>query len=301
MPERPLTKAAIVQAALDLLDEDGMDGLTVRALAANLGVQAPALYWHVRGKQELLDEMATRIWREIGETMVGLPDQISWRELLETYAVTVREKLLEHRDGAKAFTGTTLTDPEVVRRQEITFQRLVRQGFTLVNAARGLVLVHDFTVGFCVEEQAVEQAAEVGDVRYDLAHRAELLGPDTAPLAVEAGPVIFADPDDRFADLISLLLDTIDRLRALHLDEHDAEVLSGDRVEHSLGGILDPLDQGVRQGQRAGVQPGSRAHGPLRLRVRIVVGAVSAQRDLLEQQLERIQLNRSRPAGAVRG
>ena len=46
---------AIVQAALDLLDETGMDGLTVRALASRLGVQAPALYWHVPSKQALLD------------------------------------------------------------------------------------------------------------------------------------------------------------------------------------------------------------------------------------------------------
>jgi TetR/AcrR family transcriptional regulator, tetracycline repressor protein len=45
-----LTKAAIVQAALDLLDEAGTDGLTLRALASRLGVQAPALYWHVASK-----------------------------------------------------------------------------------------------------------------------------------------------------------------------------------------------------------------------------------------------------------
>jgi TetR/AcrR family transcriptional regulator, tetracycline repressor protein len=208
-----LTKAAIVQAALDLLDEAGMDGLTVRALASRLGVQAPALYWHVRSKQALLDEMATRIWRQIGDVMAGLPADLPWREVMATYAAAVRRELLGHRDGAKAFSGTTLTDPAVVRRQEITFGNLIRQGFTLENAVRGLLLLHDFTIGFCVEEQAVLQVTASGDDSYALARRAELIGPDTAPLAVQAGQVIFGDPDTRFAELTALLLDAIARLR----------------------------------------------------------------------------------------
>jgi TetR/AcrR family tetracycline transcriptional repressor len=208
-----LTKPAIVQAALDLLDEAGMDGLTVRALASRLGVQAPALYWHVRSKQALLDEMATRIWWRIGEAMAVLPGDLPWREVMATYAATVRAELLGHRDGAKAFSGTTLTDPAVIRRQEVTFENLVRQGFALEDAVRGLVLLHDFTIGFCVEEQAVIQQTASGDDRYSPGRRAELIGPETAPLAVAAGRVIFGDPDTRFTDLLDLLLETVARMR----------------------------------------------------------------------------------------
>ena len=207
-----LTKAAIVQAALGLLDEAGMDGLTVRALASRLGVQAPALYWHVRSKQALLDEMATQIWRQIGDVMAGLPADLPWREVMTTYAVTVRNQLLGHRDGAKAFSGTTLTDPDVIRREEVTLENLIRQGFTLPDAVRGLLLLHTFTIGFCVEEQAVIQVTASGDDSYSPARRAELIGPDTAPLAVEAGQVLFGDPGTRFTELLALLLDTIARL-----------------------------------------------------------------------------------------
>ena len=209
-----LTKTGIVQAALDLLDEAGMDGLTVRALASRLGVQAPALYWHVRNKQALLDEMATQIWRQVGDVMAGLPGDLPWREVMETYAATVRKELLGRRDGAKAFSGTMLTDPAVVRRQEVTFESLIRQGFALEDAVRGLVLLHDFTIGFCVEEQAVAQVTASGDDSYAPDRRAALIGPDTAPLAVEAGQVIFGDPDTRFTDLVGLLLDTIARTRS---------------------------------------------------------------------------------------
>ncbi len=206
-----LTKAAIVQAALDLLDEAGMDGLTVRALASRLGVQAPALYWHVRNKQALLDEMATLIWRRVSDVMAGLPADLPWHEVLATYAATIRAELLGHRDGAKAFSGSTLTDPDVVRRQEVTLQNLISQGFTLPDAVRGLLLINNFTIGFCVEEQAVRQVTASGDDRY--ARRAELIGPDTAPLAVAAGQIIFGEPDVRFGELTELLLDSIGRLR----------------------------------------------------------------------------------------
>jgi TetR/AcrR family transcriptional regulator, tetracycline repressor protein len=208
-----LTKTTIVQAAFDLLDEAGMDGLTVRALASRLGVQAPALYWHVRNKQALLDEMATQVWRHIGEVMAALPGDLPWREVMATYATTVRTELLGHRDGAKAFSGTTLTDPAVIRRQEVTFGNLVRQGFTLHDATRGLVLLHYFTIGFCVEEQAILQMTASGNDSYSLDHRAELIGRDAAPLAVEAGTVIFGDPDTRFTELLDLLLQTIARMR----------------------------------------------------------------------------------------
>jgi hypothetical protein len=64
--------------------------------------------------------------------------------------------------------------------------------------------------GFCVEEQAIE----AGDERYSPGRRAELIGRQTAPLAVEAGSVIFGDPDTRFTELVELLLDSVARMRS---------------------------------------------------------------------------------------
>jgi hypothetical protein len=92
----------------------------------------------------------------------------------------------------------------VVRRQEPVFANLVRQGFTVAAAARGLTLIHYFTIGFCVEEQGA----------VDPDRRAELVGADTAPLTAEAGPEIFGDPDARFTELTGMLLDTIARMIA---------------------------------------------------------------------------------------
>jgi serine/threonine protein kinase len=70
----------------------------------------------------------------------------------------------------------------------------------------------DFTIGFCVEEQAVSQAVAAGDERYSLSRRADMIGEENAPLAVEAGAVIFGEPETRFTELVELLLDSVARM-----------------------------------------------------------------------------------------
>ncbi|MGW5823017.1 TetR family transcriptional regulator, partial [Streptomyces noursei] len=60
-----IDRKLVVETALRLLNEGGLDGLTLRRIAKELDVQAPALYWHFKNKQELLDEMATEIFRRL--------------------------------------------------------------------------------------------------------------------------------------------------------------------------------------------------------------------------------------------
>ena len=93
-----LTRQTIIQSALRLLDQVGLEGLTVRRLAAELGVQSPALYWHLRSKQELLDGMADAIIVAAG---MGPPRAgESWRNWLARRARAYRGSLLAHRDFA---------------------------------------------------------------------------------------------------------------------------------------------------------------------------------------------------------
>ena len=141
---RGLTKAKIVQAGLDVLDEAGLDRLTVRAVAARLGVQAPALYWHVRDRQQLVDEMATELWRQLVGELAALPEETGWQDGMRAFASSARRILLSHRDGAKVFTGTYLTDTEVLRAQEEPLARMIAQGFSLANVMRGYSLVYCF-------------------------------------------------------------------------------------------------------------------------------------------------------------
>jgi TetR/AcrR family transcriptional regulator, tetracycline repressor protein len=210
---RGLSKAGIVQAALGVLDEAGFDGLTVRAVASRLGVQAPALYWHVRDKQELIDEMATTVWRQVVAELTVLPDSWPWDRVMTEFAMITRRALLAHRDGARVFSGTYLTDAGVLEAQERGLAKMTGEGFTLANVVRAYSLIYSFTIGFCIEEQSVAQAVAAGDERYSLDRRAERVDQQAHPLVVESGPEIFGDPDARFADLVAVIVDAASRMR----------------------------------------------------------------------------------------
>ncbi|MHA7985419.1 TetR/AcrR family transcriptional regulator C-terminal domain-containing protein [Rathayibacter sp. CAU 1779] len=199
-----LSRDAIVSATLELLDEVGLEGLTVRALAAKLDVKAPALYWHVRDKAALFDEVATEVWRGVGEELADVADGTPWDAELRRFCDVLRSALLRHRDGAKAFSGTYLTDPGILGAQESGLQRWLAQGFSVRDTARAFALANSFVVGFCIEEQAVAQADD--RQQYDLQARAERVGAEEHPLTVEVGAEIFGDRDAQFAALVDLVV-----------------------------------------------------------------------------------------------
>ena len=198
----------IVHAGFGVLDEVGLDGLTVRAVAARLGVKAPSLYWHVRDKQQLLDEMATELWRRLWAEFGALDPDTLVRDGFRIYAHGLRRTMLAHRDGARVFAGTYLTDAEVLRAQGAPLASFVERGHDVAAVARALWLVYCFTVGFCVEEQAVSQAP---DDRYSLRRRDERIG-EGAELSRRAGQEFLGDPDRRFAEIVDALADTARRM-----------------------------------------------------------------------------------------
>jgi len=204
-----LTRAVIVDAALDLLDESGIDALTLRALASRLGVQAPALYWHVHNKQELLDEMGTEIHRRVLSRIVVLP-AADWRPTLAGYARALRAEYLAHRDGARTFSGTRLTDAAVLRAQEPWLRSWMEAGHPLADAVDAAQVVTAFVVGFVIEEQ--ERTPD----RYSLADRDAALGADV-PLVTESGRAMFADPETRFTTQLDMVLDGVGVRLSAHM------------------------------------------------------------------------------------
>ncbi|WP_017595946.1 TetR/AcrR family transcriptional regulator C-terminal domain-containing protein [Nocardiopsis potens] len=146
-----MDRPTIVSAALELLEETGLDGLTTRRLAARLQVKSPALYWHFRSKQELLDEMARAVQerQDFGPPREGE----HWRDWLARRARERREVLLSHRDGARLVAGTS-AGPEIVAAFDREPAALVEQGFTPLQAMRAITALGAFVSGFVLEEQA---------------------------------------------------------------------------------------------------------------------------------------------------
>jgi TetR/AcrR family transcriptional regulator, tetracycline repressor protein len=86
-----LTRAVVVDRALQLADADGLEALTIRKLATDLGVTPMALYWHFRSKDELLEGLAERVWSELDlrlDSAAPWPDQL--RGLLESLLRVLR-------------------------------------------------------------------------------------------------------------------------------------------------------------------------------------------------------------------
>ncbi|WP_433047791.1 TetR/AcrR family transcriptional regulator C-terminal domain-containing protein [Dactylosporangium sp. CS-033363] len=181
-----ITRDKVVTAALGVLDDGGIDAVTVRAVAARLDVKAPALYFHVRGKQELLDEMGTEIHRRVVAALAGRAADSHWHEDLVAYAGALRAEYLAHRDGARAFSGTLITDPEVLRAQEPWLRRWSAAGVPLDAAADAFEMVTAFVVGFVIEEQERRQSAATDPARYSTSERDRRLGTGV-PLVAAAG------------------------------------------------------------------------------------------------------------------
>src|SRR3954463_3833683 len=104
-----LRRHDIARAGLRLLNEVGLNGLTLRLIAADLGVKAPALYWHMKNKQELLDEMATQMYRD-SAAQRAVPESLGEWEGVAHRARALRHMMLAYRDGGKVFSGTYLAD-----------------------------------------------------------------------------------------------------------------------------------------------------------------------------------------------
>ncbi len=106
--KRPLTRELIVDAALALLDREGLQGLSMRRLAQELGSGAASLYWHVGDKEELLNLLLDRI---VGETPVPEPDPENWQGTVKELARGIRKHLSQRRDAAQISLGRVPAGP----------------------------------------------------------------------------------------------------------------------------------------------------------------------------------------------
>ncbi|MFD5334846.1 TetR/AcrR family transcriptional regulator [Streptomyces hawaiiensis] len=199
----PLDRRRVADTALRLLNETGLDGLTLRAIARELDVKAPALYWHFKDKQALLDEMATEMFRRmVAGTALDPAD--TWQERLLRTNRGLRAALLGYRDGAKVFSGSRFTGIEHAGQMEDNLRLFTAAGFTLAQAARALTTTYLYTLGFVTEEQGVQPLPGERREGYDMDERARLMA--DFPLSAQAGAEIFGDYDRHFEEGLALVI-----------------------------------------------------------------------------------------------
>ena len=201
-----LNRAVIARAGLRLLDATGIDGITMRALAAELGVQAPTLYWHVKSKQDIFRAMAAAMSEDAAALMTAADRRAPGRECVARWAHALRRTMLSHRDGARVFAGTIAADPASLDVIESVLDAWREAGVPTADAAQRTALLRHFIVGFCIEEQAL---AELRDEpgHGQLEELKISADPARFPLTVQAFPAILTTPaDDRFELGLRLML-----------------------------------------------------------------------------------------------
>lgn len=210
-----LNRDVIAQAGLRLLDATGIEGITMRALAAELGVQAPTLYWHVKSKRDIFRAMAVAMTRDASALVTAADRGAPWQDRLISWAHALRRSILSHRDGARVFAGTFAAEPATFDVTESALEALQDAGLSVADAAQRTILLRHFVVGFCIEEQ------ELAELRggQDQARRDELktaADPARFPLTAQALPgMLNTVAEDRFELGVQLMLSGIAGTRAV--------------------------------------------------------------------------------------
>lgn len=156
----PLDAARVLDAAFNVLERHGFAGLTIRRIADVLGVKNPALYWHFRNKQEIVDGMASRLLDRMVEAVGAEP--ADWRGWLAAAATGYRRTLLSVRDGAEVLSNANLSRSRHLGDFERGVAFLATQGFSERDAALGMSTVFDYALGVTYEHQADSRATADG-------------------------------------------------------------------------------------------------------------------------------------------
>ncbi|OME84182.1 MULTISPECIES: TetR/AcrR family transcriptional regulator C-terminal domain-containing protein [Paenibacillus] len=141
----------VIEEALELLKEGGLEAITTRRLAQRLGVESASLYWHVKDKATLLGEMASTIIARY-HTIKTPHDTGQWEKWFIDHAYSFRNALLAYPDGAMLHAGSIPTFNDLVQLAPKT-EYLVRAGFSEREAQMAMLTMGQFTLGSVMEEQ----------------------------------------------------------------------------------------------------------------------------------------------------
>jgi TetR/AcrR family tetracycline transcriptional repressor len=156
-----LDPAVIVDAAWSLVEKDGVDALTTRTLAAELGVKSPALYWHVPSMTALHSRMVERM---LFESVRNPADGEPWQDWLRDVGRTQRRNFLSHRDSGRIIAVAPPSD--VIRNQimPMLVAPLIAAGAPAEDAVAAAGTFASFILGWVIYEQSAEASSYIASM-----------------------------------------------------------------------------------------------------------------------------------------
>lgn len=144
----PLSRERILRAAIDLADKDGLESLSMRKLAQEMGVKAMSLYNYVTNKDDILDSMVDIVVSEIE------PPKIDgdWRNAMRRQAISAHEILLDHPWAAMALMSRINVGAAMLKYLDMTLGCLCEAGFSLEMADHARNVIDSHIYGFTLQE-----------------------------------------------------------------------------------------------------------------------------------------------------
>jgi TetR/AcrR family tetracycline transcriptional repressor len=201
-----VNRELVLRAAVTLLNEVGLEQLTLRTLAKELKIQAATVYWHFKSKQDLIDEMATLILAEGSHQLLPKKADASWSVWVASFGTGLRKMLLGYRDGARLVAGSHLTDTRFMTVAESIGKRLTDAGFTVRQTVVLMSTINNYTMSFVMEEQAVFPRPGERSPQYDIAARKAQLEGKGLPLLMQSGAILFDRFDRRYREGLHLII-----------------------------------------------------------------------------------------------
>lgn len=217
-----LSKERVLQAAVDLADEEGIAAVTMRHLAERLGVEAMSLYYHVANKEALLDGMVEIIGSEINEAMKSLDlpaPEDDWKRAMRTRILAAREVLLGHRWAPTVIEERTVMPPQVILYFESTLEIMRRAGFSWGLAHHAMHALGSRALGFTQElfdpDGQSEKEEESSEILRQMADQLPYLVGMLSEIAHDDpdSSLGWCDDHSEFIFGLDLLLDGLERLR----------------------------------------------------------------------------------------
>jgi TetR/AcrR family transcriptional regulator, tetracycline repressor protein len=166
-----LNRDVIIEAAAQMLEQHGLEHLSLRKIAAELGVSAPTLLWHVGSKRELLDELAEHLMREAGGARSRpAPDQ-HWTDWLAERSRAMFEAMTQHRDAPLIVAGNRPTPESLPLVEEMIGVLVMTAGMSPGEALRTLFALTAYVGGSALEWQAEGRREQPGRAEIALHER----------------------------------------------------------------------------------------------------------------------------------
>lgn len=205
MPKRPaLTRESIIEAAVEVADRGGVNKLSMRNVARQLGCEAMSLYHHLEGKDALVDALVDWFFERI-----ELPDlDAPWRQAMAERAGSARAALLRHPWALGLIESRRTPGPALLRHHDRVLGCLRANGFQVVLASHAFSAIDAYVYGFVLTELNLPFEAGEGAEGF-VGEIEELLNPQAYPHLVEMIAVQVAGRSYAYADEFSFGLDLI--------------------------------------------------------------------------------------------